>query len=144
MVIRHDLPSLTEGELLLEEQSEVLRRQVHPTFMHNGVVSSQAFRPTPRDSGQLSVRRESLSAEAAFRDHCETYGLRSAGTWGINVGEVEEARTRAIDDSAKPDTPKAHAYIDFRGLTSSEMKKISRILMNCAHRRGRLYPPEGL
>jgi hypothetical protein len=141
VVVPHEPLPLAEEELLLQEQAEVLRRQVHPTFFHNGEITSQAFRPTPSDGGQLSVRRESLSAESAFKDHCETYGLESAGTWGISVGEVREAGARAIDDSAKPDTPKAHAYIDFRSLSPSDIKKVSRILKSRAHHRGRLYPP---
>jgi hypothetical protein len=57
---------------------------------------------------------------------------------------VREAGARAIDDSAKPDTPKAHAYIDFRDFTASAPEKLSKILKNRAHGRGRLYPPEGL
>ena len=143
MTMRYEPLTLTEGELLLEEQSEVLRRQAHPHFVHNGTISSQAFRPTPGDAGQLSVRRESLSAEDAFKDHCDTYGLKSAGTWGVSVGEVIEAGARTIDDSATPDAPKAHAYIDFRSLNPRETQKVSKILKNYAHRRGRLYPPEG-
>ena len=141
--MRYEFPVLTESELLLEEQLEVLRRQVHPNFVHNGTISSQAFRPTPGDTGQLSVRRESLSAEDAFKDHCDTYGLKSAGTWGVSVGEVIEAGVRTIDDSARTDAPKAHAYIDFRSLTASETQKVSKILKSRAHRRGRLYPQEG-
>ena len=45
---------LVPGEVELVDPSEVLRRQVHPTFMDDGQPSSQAFVPTKKDEGKLS------------------------------------------------------------------------------------------
>ena len=33
----------------------LLLRQVHPSFLQDGVVSSQVFRPTPKDECKLSA-----------------------------------------------------------------------------------------
>ena len=33
----------------------LLHRMVHPTWLQNGLPTSQTFRPTPKDAGRLSV-----------------------------------------------------------------------------------------
>ena len=33
----------------------LLLRQIHPSFVQDGRVTSQAFRPTPKDDAQLSA-----------------------------------------------------------------------------------------
>lgn len=51
---------MTEATLLL--------RQIHPTFIQYGRVTSQAFRPTPKDEDQLSVDNgDMITAEEACR-----------------------------------------------------------------------------
>jgi len=35
--------------------STLLHRQVNPAFVQSGRVTSQAFKPTPKDQGLLSV-----------------------------------------------------------------------------------------
>jgi hypothetical protein len=85
----------------------------------------------------LSVSRGSITPEEAFQQ----YEHASAGTWGVLVGEVAKAGTRIIDDSAKPETPKAHAYIDFRGFTRGQIEGIAKTLRSAANARGCFYSP---
>lgn len=130
---------LEDGEMVLEDKVEVLWRQVHPNFLQDGVISSLAFRPFPRDAGMLSVRRESYGADRAYRDHVHV-GNVSAGTWGISVGEVLETGARAVDDSALPERPEAHAYVDYRYLSRKQTEAAAKRLRAVAMVRGRAYP----
>lgn len=69
----------------LDILEELLFRQVHPSFVRDGRPSRQAFGPTRKDNGELSVSRESLTTpEAAYRHHAEKLGHKSAG----NVGGI--------------------------------------------------------
>ena len=86
---------------LLADDDEVLFRQVHPSFVRDGRPSSQAFRPTPKDEGKLSVARGSLTTPpAAFRLYTEGLGLPSVGTWGVTVGECREQGLPTFSESA--------------------------------------------
>ncbi len=108
----HDLSQ--QYELLIDD-SEVLFRQVHPQWVRDGVPSSQAFVPTKKDEGMLSVTRGSLTtAEATYKHYTEALKMESAGTWGVTVGEAHVASLNSFDDE-QDDIP-AHGFIDFRHL----------------------------
>ena len=51
----------------LTDGSEVLFRQIHPTFVVDGYPSSQPFQPTEKDDNKLSVDRSAVTdAASAF------------------------------------------------------------------------------
>ena len=80
----------TSASTPLSDDEELLFRQVHPSFVRDGRPSSQAFRPTAKDEGKLSVARGSLTTPAgAFEVHTTGLGLPSAGTWAVTVGECD-------------------------------------------------------
>jgi hypothetical protein len=84
----------------LPDDEELLFRQVHPNFVRDGRPSSQAFRPTPKDEGKLSVACESLTtAAAAYELFTAGLGLASAGTWGVAIGECREQGLKAFAGS---------------------------------------------
>jgi hypothetical protein len=57
----------------------VLFRQIHPIFVQNDRVTSQAFRPTQKDEGKLSVYDgDMISSEDSWKHHTGL-GLESAG-----------------------------------------------------------------
>lgn len=123
----------------LEDPAEMLFRQVHPTWLDDGVPSSQAFVPTPKDKGQLSIARGSLTtAEDAYKHYTTVRNLSSAGTWAIRVGDAIGVGLQSFNDR-QPDTP-AHGFIDFRGLSRRDAKKKGVILAARAREGGRLYP----
>ena len=125
---------------LLTNQSEILYRQVHPNWVHDGIPSSQAFAPTKKDEGMLSVTRGSMTtAEATYKHYAEILKKASAGTWGLTVGEARDASLSSFDDPQE-DTP-AHGFIDFRHLGRGPTGKIGKLLMAKARDRGRLHPP---
>ncbi|MDP9411694.1 MAG: hypothetical protein M3P70_14610 [Actinomycetota bacterium] len=138
---------LIAGEMLVEEPDELLWRQVHPTWVEDGIPTSQAFKPATADEDKPSVARSSVhTAEEAYRWHTETAERKSVGTWGVEVGEcVIEARLRVVDDSRAQDAPPtrspAHAYLDFRSHTKGEVKLAGAALLAAALRRGQVYAP---
>lgn len=128
---------------LLDDESELLFRQVNQAFVREGRVGSQAFRPTPKDKRMLSVARGALtSAEAAFQLHIGCRKLGSAGTWGVTVGECSglglPARPDPISEQPCPDP--AHAVVDFADLSNRKVEAHGARLARCANDRGRLHP----
>jgi hypothetical protein len=125
----------------LTDPDEVLFRQVHPSWVHDGVPTSQAFTPTPKDEGELSIARGSLtSAEAAHKHHTTVQKFESVGTWAVTVAEANDAELESFDDD-QPDLL-AHGFVDFRDLGRKEAKRNGILLAAHARERGRLYPVE--
>lgn len=126
-------------------------RQVNPTWLANGVPSSQAFGPTPKDEDKLSVDDAAkVSAQEAWRHFTEKLGLRSVGTWAVSLTEVEEAGdlmvasspTVVAEDPAKNNP--AHCHVDFSQVsTKGRKKQKAQHLAIKATARGCLYQPAG-
>jgi hypothetical protein len=137
-------PELRDGEFQLTDPSELLWRQVNPIWYNNGVVSDLAFRPSSSDGGLLSTSRESRqSATAAFEHHTLILRLKSVGTWGVSVNEVDQAGARAIDDSrcGEQPMPPGHASIDMRPHERKDARAIRTTLAARATARGCRYRP---
>lgn len=133
-------------EALLTAIDEVLFRQVHPTFVRDGRPTSQAFKPTPKDAGRLSVSRSALcEASEAFALYTETRQLDSAGVWGITVGECRDVGLEAHGDplTSPPDeySDPAHAVVDFTAIERrKEVEAKAALLLRQAVSRGCLHP----
>jgi len=135
----------------LTEPQELLHRQVHPEWINDGRVSSQAFHPTRKDAGKLSVSRGSLvSAKEAYLRHTRKE-YRSAGTWSVSVGECSAVGVRAYADPIGKEDPRqlpeddAHAVADFANVGGgSAVRKAADKLVSKARERGCMYaPPSG-
>jgi hypothetical protein len=125
----------------LTEPDEILFRQVHPSWVDDGVPTSQAFTPTPKDEGELSIARGSrTTAEAAYKYYTTIQKFASAGTWAVTVREASDAGLESFDDD-QPDVL-AHGFVDFRGLSRKEAKRKGVLLAAHARARGRLFPVE--
>jgi hypothetical protein len=130
----------------ISDDEELLFRQVHPSFVRDGRPSSQAFRPTAKDEGKLSVARSSLTTAAgAFELHTAGLGLPSAGTWAVTIRECREQALSVLSDPLtsppeKVDNP-AHAVVDFAPYTKSQAEAKGARLARKAVERGRLHPP---
>jgi hypothetical protein len=141
------LTSPVSDAVPLSDPQEMLFRQVHPNFVRDGRPSSQAFRPTKKDEGKLSVARGSMtSAENAFRHHAERLQLPSAGTWGVLVGECIGLQLQTFPDptSAPPEpfADPAHAFVDFRELSNNQAEARGAKLARQAAMRDCLYVPD--
>jgi hypothetical protein len=120
----------------------LLLRQVHPSFVQAGRVSSQAFRPTPKDRSLLSVYDgDQIGAEAAWNHYTTVLELASVGAVAITVSECSAEGLSARPD---PDPFPEHVVIDFKGLTENQCEKKSKKLRAKAEARGWLYQAAGV
>jgi hypothetical protein len=125
---------------LLTDRDEALYRQVHPSWIADGVPSSQAFKPSKKDAGMLSIALGSKTTpEGAFVHHTQVLKRESVGTWAVTVAETTEADLRSCEQPLD-DSP-AHGFIDFRGLGRGQTEARAKLLLGKARDRGRLHPP---
>jgi len=119
---------LTDGTLLL--------RQINPAFVQNGRVSSQAFRPTPKDQYKLSVYNGDLiTAEQSWK-HFVAKRLKSVGVLAVNV---VECTAEGLPSYSSPEVFEQHAHIDFSNLTEGQIKGKGKRLLAVALVRGWLH-----
>ena len=117
-----------------------LLRQIHPSFIQAERVTSQAFRPTPKDESKLSADDgDQISAEAAWQRFSRQPDCQSIGVMGITVEECSQRNLPVIPDGAPyPE----HVSIDFQGLANKQIEKIAKQLASQARTRGWLYQAE--
>ncbi len=118
----------------------LLLRQVNPSWIQQGRVTSQAFKPTPKDDFKLSVYDGDLITPLDSWTHfTEMLRLQSVGTLAVTVAECS-----AQELPARPDTQPflEHAVVDFTGLGSSQIEKKSKKLNALAAGRGWLFQSE--
>ena len=120
----------------------LLFRQIHPNFsVKRGRVTSQAFRPFPRDDKRLSVYDGGqITAEDAWCHYVYALNNASAGVMAVTVAECHDQDLRPEYD---PDPFPEHAVIDFSGLSKSCIKSAAKKLAAFANRRGWQYGPIG-
>lgn len=129
-------------ERRLNQPDELLYRQVHPQWLVDGEPSSQAFKPTRKDQGMLSVGLGSKTTpEKAFLHHIQTLRLSSGGTWAVTVGEVAAVELTSYEQPLERSP--AHGFIDFRGLGRGATESRAKLLLAKARDRGCLYRPPG-
>ena len=128
------------------DENEIMLRQVHPKFIENDRVTSQAFRPTQKDDKKLSVSRDSLTnAKDSFDLYTAKRELSSVGVWGVTIAEIKENSDLSVksDPLTDPVIDKAHALVDFSKLESdAKIRKAADKLVSKARNRGVLYKPE--
>jgi hypothetical protein len=124
----------------IDDPNETQFRQVNPSWMEDDSPSRQAFDPTRKDDGKLSLDRSaSTTAEQAHEDFT-ALGLRSAAVFGMTPKECAED-PNPIECYASPlENNPHHSHADFNGLTKSQRKKKSLELRRHAIIRGKLHP----
>jgi hypothetical protein len=106
--------------------------------------SSHAFGPSKSDHGKPSYIRSSLtSAQEARTWHTANANSPSLSVWACSVGEVLDAGSQTIDDSAVTHAvgdrvAPGHCYVDFRCLTKSEERVLRSLLLAFAIERQEL------
>ena len=117
----------------------LLHRQINPGWVQGNRVTSQAFRPMPKDKHMLSAYDGDLiGAEGSWRHFTSELGFSSVGVCAVSVAECAELQLPARPD---PDEFPEHAVIDFTGIGNSAAEKKSKTLRNRAEVRGWLYQP---
>ena len=120
----------------------LLYRQVHPSWIQKDRITSQAFRPTPKDKKRLSVYDgDQITAEAAWQHYTNDLGLTSAGVLAVTVGECCTLELPVVPD---PATFQEHTLIDFSAFSRRQIETKAKLLRENANLRGWQYDPSGL
>lgn len=116
-----------------------LLRQIHPHFCQEGHVSSQAFRPTPKDEHLLSVYDgDQMDPRSAWEHFVRQPHCASLDVLGVTVAECD-----ALALPVRPDPlpfPE-HAVIDFSAYAKGQVERKAKQLRARAEERGWLYRP---
>jgi hypothetical protein len=115
----------------------LLLRQIHPNFVQNGKVTSQAFRPSPKDEFQLSVDNgDMVTPEASWMRFSRYPENSSAGVMAISHSESSDCHVEVIEDgNPYPE----HCYLDFSPFGRKVSDRIGKKLAAAAHLRGWLF-----
>jgi hypothetical protein len=119
----------------------VLLRQVHPHFIPNGELSSQAFFPFPKDKMELSVYDgDRISAADSHRHYTEILKFESDSVWGVTCAEVSMVGLSG-KAAPLPEFP-SHSIIDFTEASEKTHRKLAKKLKAFALARGCCYRPK--
>lgn len=117
----------------------LLLRQVHPTFVQNGTITSQVFRPTPKDENLLSVDNgDKISTRDSFERFCEQPNCNSAGVMAVTCQECKERELEVVEDG---DPYPEHCSIDYSAHSKKQVEKIAKYLKRQAQSRGWQFQP---
>ncbi len=115
----------------------LLLRQIHPSFIQDGRVTSQAFRPTPKDEFLLSVDDgDRVSADASWQCFIANPACKSVGVQALSQGECAAQELTVIEDG-KPHPE--HCSVDFTAFDKKAIEKKSKLLRAQAETRGWLF-----
>ena len=129
---------------------DLVFRQVHPKHWDGKSPNSQAFFPTPKDEGKLSVDDASIvTAEGSWNHFTKNVGFQSAGTWALSCGEIEATgdlvllRNPIDDPEDESKRNPAHCLIDFNKLTSKgqQKRRAQELAMKASTRGCQFQPP---
>jgi hypothetical protein len=116
----------------------LLFRQVHPSWVQDGQITSQVFIPTPKDQKMLSAYDGDLiSAEGSWMHFTNELGNESHGVVAVSY---EECMNQAVEPKSDPETFNEHVLIDYTQHPDNRIKKrISQELKASARQRGWLF-----
>src|SRR3990172_10319534 len=96
----------------------LLLRQVNPSWIQQGHISSQVFRPTSKDNKKLSVYDgDQISPEKSWEHYTKTLGYASAGVVAVSLTQCNGHGLRVRSD---PHPFPEHVIIDFIGLSENQ------------------------
>lgn len=115
----------------------LLLRQIHPSFVQDGRVTSQAFRPTPKDESLLSVDDGyRVSAESSWQRFITNTACKSLGVQALSQAECTAQELTVIEDgNPHPE----HCSVDFTAFDKKAIEKKSKLLRAQAETRGWLF-----
>lgn len=115
----------------------LLLRQIHPSFVQDGRVTSQAFRPTPKDEFLLSVDDgDRVSAEASWQRFIVNPACQSVGVQAVSQAECAAQELTVIEDG---EPHPEHCSVDFTAFDKKAIEKKSKLLRAQAEKRGWLF-----
>lgn len=123
----------------MNEQT-LLYRQINPSWLQQGRVTSQALKPTPKDQRRLSVYDgDQITPVDSWTHYTTELRFASVGVLAITVGECA-SQELAVDPDGVPFA--FHVSIRFDGRSNSQIEKKAKRLQEWAVARGWLYQAE--
>jgi hypothetical protein len=121
------------------DQDTRLLRQVSPSWLIDGRITSQVFRPTPKDEGLLSTYDGDRITPCDAWEHFTTVlNFQSVGVVAVTVSECASMSLPVHTDEKT--NFREHVVIDFRSVTTNrKMERLSKDLKMLAMRRGWLH-----
>lgn len=118
-------------------QDSLLLRQVNPNFVREGRITSQVFKPTPKDEKLLSVYNGDLiTAQNSYRHYTDRLGFSSVGVVAVSVAECGKQSLPVISD---PIPFPEHVVIDFQACSNAQITKKAKYLTQAARSRDWQY-----
>lgn len=115
----------------------LLLRQIHPSFVQDGRVTSQAFRPTPKDELLLSVDdADRVTAEASWQRFIANPACKSTGVQAVSLAECTAQELPVIEDG---EPHPEHCSIDYTAFDKKAIEKKSKLLRAQAETRDWLF-----
>jgi hypothetical protein len=118
----------------------LLLRQVNPSWIQAGRVTSQAFKPTPKDDKRLSAYDgDQIQPDASWSHYTQVLGFSSVGVLAVIV---EECRSLELPVEPDPAPFPEHVIINFDGCSGTVIEKRAKVLKRYADSRGWQYQAE--
>ncbi len=115
----------------------LLHRQVHPSWLQEDRITSQVFKPTPKDKKRVSVYNgDQITASKAWGHYTNILGFDSVGVVAVNV---DECNTQELPVEPDPEPFPEHVVIKFDDYSSSQIEKKAKRLKQAADARGWQY-----
>ena len=115
----------------------LLLRQVNLSWIREGRITSQVFRPTLKDAKKLSVYAGAkITPEGSYRLYTGTLRLASVGVMAVSVAECRKETLPVIPH---PRPFPEHVVIDFGSCSNAEIKTKAKRLTESARLRGWQY-----
>ena len=122
-------------------RNTLLLRQVSPSWMRDGRPTRQAFIPTAKDKGYLSVYDgDMITAEESWLHHTQKLGLISVGVVAVSCDECAALELPVAPD---PEPFPSHVTINLNGYTRAQIRRKAKVLSILANARGWQYRPGG-
>lgn len=124
----------------MSPETELLR-QIHPSWIVSGRVSSQAFKPTPKDEKRLSVDNgDMFNPEESYRHFTEKLSHLSVGVMSVTKLDCSNLDLAVLPD---PEPYPEHTLIDFSKLGTNQIEKKAKKLKARAIGNNWRYKPFG-
>lgn len=121
-------------------ENTLLYRQVHPSWVQAGRITSQVFKPTPKDQNKLSAYDgDRITAQEAWVHYTTALQLNSAGVVAVTAHECHSESLK-VDPDGQP-FPE-HVSIDFSSRGNRSVEAIAKRLKRAAEERGWQYQTE--
>lgn len=135
------------SEEILNDGEIQLLRQIHPSSIQEGHVSTAAFDPSQVSSAAFKPSKEHefklstshggmINAGESWERHTGQLGRKSVGVLAVSVSECQEHELPAIHDRHQFDD---HVSIDFNNLSNGKRNRKASALRDAAQQRGWLF-----